>query len=72
MFLGCTNNAELQAALLKKIQTESDKYKIQATPTFIVNDGEKKIEGAGTYEGFAFDLDALLKAKEAAAANTKK
>lgn len=68
MFLGCVNSKELQDGLLKKIQADSDKYKLNSTPTFIINDGEKKIEGAGSYEGFAFDLDALLKAKEAAKA----
>ena len=72
MFLGCVNDKDLQAALLKKIQEEGDKYKIEATPSFVINDGEKVISGAGSYEGFAFDLDALLKAKEAAAANSKK
>jgi protein-disulfide isomerase len=66
MFLGCVNDKDLQAALLKKIQADGDKYKLKATPTFVINEGEKTIEGAGTYEGFAFDLDALLKAKAAA------
>lgn len=61
MFLSCANNTELQAALLKKYQEESEKYKINSTPTFVFNDGEKTFSGAGTYEGFAFDLDALLK-----------
>jgi len=66
MFLACANNDELQAALLKKYQEEGDKFKINSTPTFVFNNGEKTFSGAGTYEGFAFDLDELLKAKKAA------
>lgn len=62
MFLSCINNEELQAALLKKYQEEGTKYKINSTPTFIFNDGQKSFSGAGSYEGFAFDLDAQLKA----------
>lgn len=61
MFLSCVNNTELQEALMKKYQAEGEKFEISSTPTFIFNDGAKKFSGAGTFEGFAYDLDALLK-----------
>lgn len=61
MFLACVNNTELQAALLEKYQKDGEKFDINSTPTFVFNDGQKKFSGAGTYEGFSFDLDAMLR-----------
>lgn len=65
MFLSCVNNTDLQAALLKKYQEEGEKFKINSTPTFVFNDGERTVSGVGSYEGFAYDLDTILKKKGA-------
>lgn len=56
----CTTNKELEAAVLRMAQEGTEKYKIGSTPTFVINDGEKKLEGGGTYETFAYELDTLL------------
>lgn len=61
MFLSCVNNKEIEAGLAKKIAAAADKYKINSTPTFVMNKGAKTFSGAGTYTGFAYDLDNLLK-----------
>lgn len=59
MFLACVNNKALETGLANKVQLSYEKYKINSTPTFVLN-GDKKISGAGSYTGFAFDLDTLL------------
>lgn len=61
MFLACVNNKDLEFALAQAAQTAAAKYEISSTPTFVFNDGLKKFSGAGSYEGFAVDLDQLLK-----------
>jgi protein-disulfide isomerase len=63
-FLACANSKELQEGYLKEVQANTEKFDLKATPTFVFNDGEKTFSGGGTYEGFAFDLDALLKTIE--------
>lgn len=63
MFLTCVNNAELESALVKQSEEATAKYKINSTPTFILNGGEKTISGAGSYTGFAYDIEEMLKAK---------
>jgi protein-disulfide isomerase len=60
-FQACTTHKELEAAVLKMAQDGTEKYKIGSTPTFIFNDGEKKLEGGGSYESFAYELDTQLK-----------
>jgi protein-disulfide isomerase len=41
----CLSNKELEAQILGDMKAASDKYKIQSTPTFIVNNGAKIIVG---------------------------
>ncbi len=60
MFLTCANNKELMDGLLKATQSWGKKYNINATPTFILN-GEKALTGAGTHEGFVYDLERMLR-----------
>jgi protein-disulfide isomerase len=62
VFLSCINNKELEAGLLKAAQESTEKYKIDATPSFVFNDGLKTFSGVGSYEGFADDIDHALKA----------
>ena len=70
MFQACTTNKDLETGLATAAQTAGDKYKISSTPTFIFNDGVKNFSGAGTYEGFALDLDQTLKALTTPAMST--
>ncbi len=69
-FEACTTNKELEAAVLKVAQDGTEKYKIGSTPTFILNDGARKLEGGNSYEAFAYELDTFLEnlAKNNAAA----
>ena len=41
----CLNNKELETQILGDMKAASDKYQIQSTPTFIVNNGAKIIVG---------------------------
>jgi protein-disulfide isomerase len=60
VFYACVNNKELEAGLVKSAQESAEKYDIKSTPSFVFNDGLKVFSGAGTYEGFAYDLDKAL------------
>lgn len=62
MFASCTNNKELEEGIGKIAQEGTDKYKISSTPTFIFNDGARKLAGAGSYEGFSYEVDHMLEA----------
>lgn len=66
IFQACSNNEELQTALIKAGQEATEKYKINSTPSFIFNDGMKVFSGAGDYKGFAYDLDNALNDLQAA------
>lgn len=59
-FEACTTSKALEGVILKIAQDGSDKYKVGSTPTFVFNDGAKKLEGAGSYETFAYELDYFL------------
>lgn len=48
----CVNNAELENALLGKINEAQKRYSLVQTPTFIFNGGEEKFSGAKTIEEF--------------------
>ncbi len=58
-FEACTTNKALEEAVLKLAQDGTSQFKIGSTPTFILNDG-RKLEGGGTYESFAYELDTEL------------
>lgn len=62
VFTACSTNSELELAMAKRIEEAAEKHDINSTPTFIVN-GKKSIAGAGTYVGFAYDLDRILREK---------
>jgi protein-disulfide isomerase len=60
----CANDPALQNAVAA-IRTEGmTKYNVQATPTFIINDGEETINGALSVDAFAAVFDRLLAAKK--------
>jgi predicted DsbA family dithiol-disulfide isomerase len=50
------------------MQTASEKYEIQSTPTFIVNDGEKVIVGHQPFSFFEETFTELLPKEEASPA----
>lgn len=57
----CMNNAELQNELLRRMQEGSNKYKVNATPTFVFNDGAEFISGDQSLEDFQKVIDKLPK-----------
>ncbi len=68
----CTKSKVLENVILKIAQDGTEKYKIISTPTFIFNDGTKKLEGAGSYESFAYEMDTFLEnLKDTAKAQTQ-
>jgi protein-disulfide isomerase len=60
----CANDAKLQDAIIAERTDASAKYKVTATPTFVVNDGAEVINGAQSAEAFAAVFDRLLAAKK--------
>lgn len=72
MFQACTTNKDLEMGLAKSAQIAGDKYKVSATPTFVFNDGLKTFSGAGSYEGFALDLDQMLQGISPSMSTSKK
>lgn len=62
VFNACATNPELEQALVQKLEAAATKNQINSTPTFII-DGQKTISGAGTFVGFSYDMDAILRSK---------
>ena len=56
----CLADKSLQDAVLAERTTATEKMKIEATPTFIINYGAEKIEGGKTAAEFAAVLDRVL------------
>lgn len=56
----CLANKELEKRLVGDMKLGGDKYKIQSTPSFIVNDGAKTIVGHQPYGFIKQTLDEIL------------
>jgi len=52
MFDACHKEPMLKLQIAEKMQEAQDKWKISATPTFIINDGAETISGAQPLEAF--------------------
>jgi protein-disulfide isomerase len=48
----CVNNAELETALLGKMQEAQNKYELKSTPSFVFNNGAETFSGAQGVEKF--------------------
>jgi protein-disulfide isomerase len=59
----CFADQQLQEAIVAERAAGDDKYKIEATPTFIFNEGAAEISGAEPYEKFQATIDGLLAKK---------
>lgn len=53
----CLADTKLQNALVADMTNMTQKYNVEATPTFVVNDGAATIKGAQSVEEFAKVLD---------------
>ena len=62
-FKSCTENKELETAILNEMKTAQDKYKLDSTPTFIFNDGAEKISGGQPEAKFEEIVNKLSKGK---------
>ncbi len=60
----CANDPKLQDALIAARTEATAKYNVQATPTFVINDGAEIINGALSADDFAAVFDRLLAAKK--------
>ena len=56
----CFANTKLQEAIVAEYAAGGKKYTIEATPTFIFNNGAAQISGAEPYEKFKATIDSLL------------
>jgi predicted DsbA family dithiol-disulfide isomerase len=54
----CADDEKLQTAILAE-RTSADKYQVEATPTFIINDGAQTVKGAQSVDVFAAAFDRL-------------
>jgi protein-disulfide isomerase len=59
----CFANTKLQEAIVAERAAGDEQYKIEATPTFIFNDGAAEFSGAEPYEKFKSTIDGLLAKK---------
>lgn len=57
----CFADNALADGILGIRMTGDKQFKVEATPTFILNDGKARIEGAQSFETFAAAIDKLLK-----------
>jgi len=57
----CFANTALADGILNSRMVGQNQHKIEATPTFILNDGAERVEGAQSFEVFAKAIDKLLK-----------
>jgi protein-disulfide isomerase len=51
-FQACQDSASIKAKIAERMQEAQDKWKIESTPTFIINDGQEIIKGAMPVEEF--------------------
>lgn len=51
-FEACHANGDIKSKIAESMQEAQDKWKIESTPTFIINDGQEVIKGAVAVEEF--------------------
>lgn len=59
----CLNSPEIEKALIAGVQQANQLHKINATPSFIFDDGAKTLFGERPYQEFADVIEGLLSAK---------
>jgi protein-disulfide isomerase len=62
-FKSCTENKDLETAILAVRKNAMDKYNVDSTPNFIFNDGAEKFAGAQPVEKFEEIVNKLSKGK---------
>ena len=59
----CLADTKLQDAIIAE-RSMGEKYKVEATPTFVINDGAEIIQGAQSVEAFSTVIDRQLAGKK--------
>ena len=59
-FETCFNNKDLQKAVASNIKDASEVWKVNSTPSFVFNNGERILYGAKSYETFNKVVDQLI------------
>lgn len=59
----CLSNEELETAIVKNMQDAQAKYSVKATPTFILNEGAKRLTGADGVDAFSTAIDQIAEGK---------
>lgn len=62
----CLNNKELEARIVGDMKAATDKYKIESTPTFVLNNGAKTIVGHQKYSVFEENFNTPVEGQAAA------
>jgi len=60
----CIKNTKMLDTFVAQRSEASQKYDIKATPTFVINDGKEKLEGARELKDFTAVFDKLLAEKK--------
>jgi len=60
----CANDTKMQDAIIAARESAAAKYHVDATPTFVLNDGAQVIQGAQAADVFSAAFDHLLAAKK--------
>ncbi len=63
----CFNNKDLQKAVAVNIKDASEAWKVNSTPSFVVNNGERIIYGSKPYESFERLVQQLMDAEKPSA-----
>ncbi len=63
-FDACIKDEAARKKLVEQNIANTNKYKIESTPTFVINEGAQTILGARPLEGFAEKIDPLLNQKK--------
>jgi len=62
-FKACTENKELETAILDAMKTGQEKHGVQSTPTFVFNDGAETVTGGQKVEVFENVVNKLTNGK---------
>ncbi len=60
----CFANKDLETFIVAGVQKASETYKVVSTPTFILNDGADRIDGAVSYDKFKATIEGMLAKKQ--------
>ena len=60
----CLNDTKLQDAVVASRTEGTEKYKIEATPSFVINKGQETLKGGQSVESFSATFDRLLAKKQ--------